>query len=116
MRIEDIKTIVSEDGLPTTYYQWHEQGVPPLPYKVWYLPNSRNVAADNKVYKRRDVLVVELYSEERDFDAEAAFEAVLDRYKIVWDKTCDYIDSEQMYQTTYEAELFVETEQLTQEE
>ena len=110
MKISDIKTILTESGLPVTYYQWPEHGVPQLPYLVWYLPNSRNIAADNKVYKRREALNVELYASPRDFATEAALEAVLDAAGLVWEKSSVFIDTENMYQTLYETEILIEPE------
>ena len=116
MKISDIKDVLADAGLPVTYLQWPEQGVPELPYLVWYLPNSRNIAADNKVYKRREALNIELYANPRSFTAEAALEAVLDDAEIVWDKTSSFIDSEYMYQTLYETEIFIEPEEAAEEE
>lgn len=107
MPIEKIKDILAEAGLPVTYYQWPEEGVPELPYLVWYLPSSDNFAADNKVYQRIERLNVELYARERDFDAEADLEAVLDEYELVWDKTSAFIETEEMYQTLYEMDLLI---------
>lgn len=110
MKISDIKDVLADAGLPVTYLQWPEQGVPELPYLVWYLPNSRNFAADNKVYARREALNIELYANPRSFNTEAALEAVLDAAGLVWDKTSTFIDTEYMYQTLYETEVLIEPE------
>lgn len=110
MLISEIKDILAETGLPVTYYQWPEQGVPDLPYLVWFLPASDNFAADDKVYKRVEELIVELYANPRDFVAEAAVEAVLEDYQFVWDKQSTYIDSEQMYETIYNMDVYIEAE------
>lgn len=115
MPIEKIKEILAEAGPPVTYYQWPERGVPQLPYIVWYLPNSDNFAADNKVYQRVERLNVELYANPRDFDTEAALEAVLDENELVWDKTSVFIGSESMYQTLYEMDLLI-TKQVAEQE
>jgi hypothetical protein len=116
MKISDIKDVLADAGLPVTYLQWPEHGVPELPYLVWYLPNSRNIAADNKVYKRREALNVELYANPRDFATEAALEAVLDEAGLVWEKTADFIGSENMSQTLYETEILIEPETAASED
>ena len=116
MKISDIKTMLAESGLPVTYYQWPERGVPQLPYLVWYLPNSRNYAADNKVYKRREALNIELYANARDFAAEQALEEILDAAELIWDKSCYFLDTENMYQTLYELEIFIEPEPTADED
>lgn len=107
MQYSKIKTILAETSLPVTYYSWPEKQAPALPYLVWYLPNSDNVAADNKVYKKVDALNVELYTKTKDFAKEAVVEAILDKYNLVWNKTESYLDSEQMYEVLYEMEIVV---------
>ena len=116
MKISDIKDVLADAGLPVTYLQWPEHGVPQLPYLVWYLPNSRNFAADNKVYARREALNIELYTMRRDFATEAALEAILDAAGLVWDKTSTFLTTEEMYQTLYETEILIEPETVETEE
>ena len=104
----EIKTMLGQTGLQTTYYSWPEKEAPALPYLVWYLPNSDNFAADDKVYKRIDALNVELYTETKDFATEATVEAVLDSWNMVWDKVETYLEDEHMYEVLYEMEICVE--------
>lgn len=110
MKISEIRKMLAETRLPFTYLQWPDKQVPPLPYGVWLLPGSENFGADDKVYKRVETLQVELYANPRSFDAEAAVEAVFDKYDIFWDKESVWIDSENMNETIYTAEVFIEAE------
>lgn len=110
MKISEIKTMLAETELPVTYLQWQEQGVPELPYICWLMPNSDNFGADDKVYKRGEVLVVELYTRQRDFALEAEVEAMLENYDIFWDKDSTWLDSEMMNETVYTAEVYIEAE------
>lgn len=107
MQLKEIKNILAEAGLPLTYYQWPEKDAPQLPYIVWYIPGSDNFDADNSVYQKIVALNVELYTEAKNFDAEATLEAVLDSAGLVWEKTEDYIDSERMYEVLYETSIVV---------
>ena len=104
----EIKTMLGQTGLSTTYYQWPEKQAPSLPYLVWYLPESDNFAADDKVYKRVDALTVELYTETKDFATEATVEAVLDSWNMVWDKVETYLDDEKMYEVLYTMEITID--------
>lgn len=107
MLFSEIKTMLGQTGLPTTYYSWPESQVPSLPYLVWYLPASGNFVADDKVYKRVDSLNVELYTKTKDFELEQAVEAVLDSWNMVWIKSEGYLEDEHMYEVLYEMEIII---------
>ena len=107
MKYKDIAPALEAAGLPVTYYSWPETQAPDLPYLVWYLPGSDNMAADNRVYQKIDQLNVELYTATKDFETEAAVEAALDAAGLVWEKTETYIDSEHMFEVLYEMEVLI---------
>lgn len=107
MTFTDIKTMLGQTGLRNTYYSWPEKQAPALPYLVWYLPNTDNFAADDKVYQRINALNIELYTENKDFETEQIVEAVLDAWHIVWDKQETYLESEHMYEVLYTMEVFI---------
>ena len=112
MQITDIKSMLESVRLPVTYYSWPEDDplhpVPRLPYIVWYLPGSANFGADDKVYQRILTLNVELYTETKSFEQEAAVEEVLDDNNLFWDKVETYIDDEHMYQVLYTTEVVID--------
>lgn len=83
------------------YRQFREGNAPALPFIVYYVENSDNVLADNKVYLARQQVSIELYSQEKDAASEALVEAKLDANDIPWEKIEDYIDAEHMYMITY---------------
>lgn len=108
MQLTDIKTMLAAIKLPVTYYQWPESEAPALPYLVWYLPGSGNVAADDSVYKRIEALNLELYTADKDFETEAAVEAVLDANHIVWTRSEAYLETEHMYEVLFEMEIIID--------
>lgn len=112
MKLTEIKTMLGQTGLKNTYYSYPIGDVPALPYLVWYLPSSENVAADDKVYKRVETLNIELYTKTKDFTTEAAVEAVLEAWNMVWDKTESYLEDEKMYEVLYEMQIFVDDEEI----
>lgn len=111
MLIADINTMLGQTGLPKTYYSWPEDDpahpVPPLPYIVWYFPNTDNFAADDRVYSHIEALNIELYTRTKDFAKEAAVEAVLAAHGIVWNRQESWIESEKMYEVLYTTEVII---------
>ena len=105
MTYEEISEMLESIGLPYTYYQWAENSAPALPYIVFYYPGSNNFIADNKAYCKIAKLNVEFYSEEKDFDTEASIEAVFEQNDLVYTKTEQYIESDQMYEVLYQMEV-----------
>lgn len=108
MLFSEIKTMLGQTGLKTTYYSWPEKEAPELPYLVWYLPASANFAADDKVYKRVETLNIELYTKNKDFATEATVEAVLEANNMVWDRVETYLDDEKMYEVLYQMEIMID--------
>lgn len=92
-------------GVPFAYYAFPEKNCPDLPYITYYYPNSANFSADNVVYQRIDDLTIELYTETKDFDLEESLEQVLATHELVWEKSEDWIESENMFMISYEMEI-----------
>lgn len=111
MLIAEINTMLGQTGLPKTYYSWPEDDpahpVPPLPYIVWYFPYTDNFAADDRVYSHIEALNIELYTRTKDFETEAAVEAVLAAHGIVWNRQESWIESEKMYEVLYTTEVII---------
>lgn len=116
MKISEIKDMLAETGVPATYSHWTEKDVPPLPYICWRLPNSNNFAADNRAYQQVEQLVIELYTDVRDFALENSIIAVLDSYELVWDRDSNWISSESMNETDFTADVLIEPEAEEQED
>lgn len=101
----EISNMIKSMGLPYAYYQFREP--PPLPFVVYYYPDSDNFNADNKSYQRIMSLNIELYTDNKDFDKERIIEDVLSANDIPYRKLETYIQDEHMYQTLYESEVLI---------
>lgn len=106
MTYPEIDAMIGEVGLPYAYYQFPETGQQP-PFICWMLDGIDDLYADNINYQRIVVLAVELYTDEKDFEKEAAVEAVLAAHGLSYGKAEQYIDSERMHETVYTMEVVV---------
>ena len=105
MTDKQVADMIKSTGLPTVYYQYPVKAVPPLPYTVYYYPNSDNFGADDKVYTKVNALNIELYTAVKSPAVEAQLEAVLESNGLFWNKTEAFLDSENMYEVLYEMEI-----------
>ena len=92
---------------PTVYYSWEIGNVPPLPYIVYYFPGNNDAIADNANYCKILRLNVELYTKEKDLEAEAKIEHVLNDMGLVYTRSESYLNSENMYEVLYESEVAI---------
>lgn len=107
MTLTEIVAMLDSFGIPYAYYAYPNDQAPPLPYCVYYFPNNNDVIADNRNYVRVVTIRIELYTETKDFTLEDSIES-----KLLYPYTKDvvYIDSERMYQITYESEVVLSAE------
>lgn len=104
---QEIATGIRNLDIPFAYYSFPTDQAPPLPYLVYFYPNREDFIADNENYSRVEILVVELYTEIKDFSMESVVEAFFETYGIVYDKTETFINKENMYQCYYEAQVII---------
>lgn len=93
-RIEKVK-------LPYAYRFFREKTEPP--YLCYYFAGSNNFMADGKVYQKIDRIRLELYMKIKDLDLEDKVEEAILPYP--WQKTENYINSEDCFQIIYEIEV-----------
>lgn len=105
MTYQEIMSMMQEIDLPFAYDHFAEGESPEPPFVVFLFPRSNNFGADNKVYKKANVLHIELYTDTKSPDKEAQVEAVLDSHGIFYDKTEVWIASERLYEVLYEMEV-----------
>lgn len=98
-----LKGLLEKTGMPAAYRAFPEKKAPPLPYICYLVAYSANFAADGRVYESADHVQVELYTREKDTDAEGRVEDALSSF--VFEKTETYIESERCYQILYEIEV-----------
>ena len=106
MTYKEIDTMVGQIGLPYAYYQFPETGQQP-PFVCWFLEGIDDLYGDNINYQRIVNLTIEFYSDEKDFETEAAIESHLTLSGLSYYKQESYIDKEKMHQTVYQMEVLI---------
>lgn len=102
MTAEQITALLKSSGLPVVYGYWKKP--PPLPYVVWLESGTSNFFADGKVFLRKSRVQAELYTAEKDTEAEQALESVLK--DIGWEKISEiWVENEKFFQLIYEFEV-----------
>lgn len=77
-------------------------GAPALPFICILETESDNFVADGKVYLKRQHVDVELYESHKDPTIEDAIEAMFNTNELIWEKSEQYIDTENTIQIVYE--------------
>ena len=103
--------MVAGIGVPYAYYQFPEGTGQDCPFICFYFTESNDLAADNTNYQRIRQLVVELYTDNKDFALEDAVEAALNGSGLVYSRLESYIDTERMYMVAFTTEVII-TEEL----
>ena len=105
MTLKEIATMVASFNLPWRYSHFSQTPAPP--YVVYYFPSENDVFADDSNYVNRRQLFIELYTNKKDAVTEASIEGVLKQNGLTWYKQTDFLNDEQLYQTTYEMEVII---------
>ena len=107
MTYQEVATMVAEVGYPTAYYQFPEGTEQAMPFVCFYFPENNDMLADNSNYQKIEHLIVELYTDNKSFTAEAAVEQVLANHGMVWTRSETQIDTERMYEVVYEMDVII---------
>ena len=101
----NILTGITEFKDKVAYKTFKEGSAPALPFICFYVDETDNFKADDKVYLKKQTILIELYTDKKSPSTEALIEAALDEAGIPWDYSESYIESEAVYLITYEVEV-----------
>lgn len=111
MTREEVGTMLEKAGIPVEYYKFDEDsGIEP-PFLVWYLPVSRGWYADDRRYVDICQLVIELYTDEKDFLLEDKIEKILEEHDFSCTTDEQYLQDELMFEKIYITEVILDAEQ-----
>lgn len=107
MTTTEVATMIASLEIPFAYYQFEEGTAEPTPFICYYYGRSNDFVADGTNYSHIWPLVIELYTDQKDFAREKAVADKLTANGFVYTKTTEYIGSERMYMTTFETEVVI---------
>lgn len=105
MNYEEINEMMRKIGLPSAYHHFAEGEAPEPPFIVFLSPGENNFSADNGVYYGSKELDIELYTDKKSPETEKLVEEVLKNYKLFYEKSETWIESEKLYEVLYELEV-----------
>lgn len=103
----EVAQMIAEVGIPYAYYQFTNDTAQPCPFICFYFADSDDMSADNKNYVKVRRLIVELYTDNKDFEMEDTVETVLNEHGLFYSKSEVYIDTERMYEVIFESEVIL---------
>ncbi len=107
MTYTEVADMVESIGLDFAYYEFSEAAGQAPPYILFYYPENNDFVADNSNYVEKKQLIIELYTDEKDFDKEAAVENVLKQNELVYTRAEQFIETERMYEVLYSTEVII---------
>lgn len=107
MTTQEVSSMVAEIGVPYAYYQFPEGEGQTTPYVCFFYSGSNDFLADSENYQKIEHLVIELYTDNKDFDLEHAVETVLASHGLVWSREEEWIETERMLEVVYEMDVVI---------
>lgn len=102
--------MIAEVGIPFAYYQFDNESAKEPPFICFYYPNDDDLKADNINYSRINQVVVELYTNNKDFELEKTVETVLMSHGLAFTRVETFIDSQQLYEVVFTTEIVITEE------
>lgn len=107
MTYAEINAMVGNIGLPYEYYQFPEKTGQEPPFICWMTDGIDDLYADNINYQTIARVIIEFYSDRKDFTNEQTIETVLTGAGLTYAKEETYLDSEHMHETIYTMEVVI---------
>lgn len=108
MTYNEIFTMIQSAGFPAAYNHFPDDTAKVPPFICFYYPASEDFIADNINYVKKESVYIELYTAEKDLEAEQRLEAVFRENELAYSRTETYIDSEKLYLELYTMEVYID--------
>lgn len=103
----DWYTLLSQAGYPVAYNHFppadDTYAPPEPPFIVWLIPHEQHSGADARNMLSNDSVRVELYTANKDAEAESKTEAILNPWPFIKDET--WIPDEKLYLISYDLSI-----------
>lgn len=110
MTYQEIATLIESIGVPFAYYAFEEGTAVEPPFVCFYYSENNDLAADNTNYGKIEHLIIELYTDQKDFTLEKQVETALNTAGLVYTRDETYLSSERMYMEVFGADVCITEE------
>ena len=114
MTTKEVATMVAAIGVPYAYYQFPEGTAQATPFVCFFFSGDNDMKADDSNYQKIERLIIELYTDNKDFELEATVESTLSSNGMVWTRDEEWIESERMLEVVYEMDVVITPEPITE--
>lgn len=108
MTTQEVAAMVAEIGIPSAYYQFSNDTKQATPFVCFFYSGDNDLLADDSNYRKIEHLIIELYTDDKDFALEQTVESVLASHGMVWTRDEEWIESERMLEVVYEMDVILE--------
>ena len=108
MTTQEVAAMVAEIGIPYAYYQFPDDTEQATPFVCFFYSGDNDFKADDSNYQKIEHLIIELYTDDKDFELEQTVEGVLASNGMVWSRNEEWIESERMLEVVYEMDVIME--------
>ena len=110
MTYTEVAQMVDSFGVPSCYYQFTNDTKVAPPFVSYYYDRSEDVFADNNNYCKINGLIIELYTDNKDFSLEETIENTLKKNDLAFTRVENYLDSERMYMVVFTTSVIITEE------
>lgn len=103
MTLEEFAKLLETTNMPVAFYEFPKEEPHDPPFICYITPGASQFGADGRVYYSGIKIQVELYTLQKDLEAEKKVESALASFYFTKDE--GYLDSEKMYMVTYQLSL-----------
>lgn len=101
----EFNTMVRSIGIPSAYHYFPEGTAEPPPFICFYETFDNDVNADNENYVKIRQMIIELYTDEKDFALEGRIESTLRANGLPYRFDSTYLDDQKLYMSVYTMEV-----------
>ena len=110
MTYQEIATLIESIGVPFAYYAFEEGTAQAPPFICFYYSESNDLPADNTNYGKIEHLIIELYTDQKNFTLEKQVETALNTAGLVYTRDETYLSSERMFMEVFGADVCITEE------
>lgn len=111
MTYSEVNTMIASVGVDYAYYQFREDTAVPPPFICFFFSADDDLLADDRNYQKIRQLIVELYTNEKDFILEDRVEDTLSDSGLVFSRVESYIDTEKMMMVAWTCGIVITEEE-----